>query len=56
MQSEMGVTVKEFTDEELVPFKEATHQLFTDNVAACGEGTIDGVLALLGKTEADIFG
>ena len=56
MQNEMGVTVKEFTDEELAPFKEATHQLFTDNVAACGEGTIDGVLGLLGKSEADIFG
>lgn len=56
LQNDMNVTVKEFTDEELAPFKEATHQLFTDNIDACGEGTIDGVLELLGKTEADIFG
>lgn len=56
MESEMGVTVKEFTDEELAPFKEATHQLFKDNIDACGDGTIDGVLNLLGKTEKEIFG
>ena len=56
MESEMGVTVEEFTDEELTPFKEATHQLFSENVDACGDGTIDGVLDLLGKTEAEIFG
>ena len=56
LEAEMGVTVKEFTDEELAPFKKATHKLFTDNVEACGEGTVDAVLELLGKTEEGIFG
>ena len=56
LSSEMGVTVKEYTDEELAPFKAATQSLFDDNIDACGDGTIDGVLELLGKTEAEIFG
>lgn len=56
LEAEMGVTVKEFTDEELAPFKKATHKLFTDNIEACGEGTVDAVLELLGKTEEGIFG
>ncbi|MGN1413266.1 MAG: TRAP transporter substrate-binding protein [Anaerovoracaceae bacterium] len=56
LQSEMNVTVKEFTDEELAPFKEAAHKLFSDNYDSCGEGTMDAVLELLGKSEESIFG
>lgn len=56
MESEMNCVVREYTDEELAPFKAATKQLFMDNKEACGEGVIDGVLELLGKTEEGIFG
>lgn len=56
MVDNMNVTVREYTDEELAPFKAATQDLFDKNKDACGDGVIDGVLELLGKTEDDIFG
>lgn len=55
MRDSMNVEVKEYTDEELAPFRAATQKLFDDNKASCGEGVIDGVLELLGKTEQEIF-
>ncbi len=56
MTETMDVTVREYTDEELAPFKTATKQLFESNKAACGDGVVDGVLELLNKTEDQIFG
>lgn len=56
LSGSMNVKVKEYTDEELAPFKAATKKLFSDNKAACGDGVVDGVLEILGKSEADIFG
>ncbi len=56
LSEKMNVKVKEYTDEELAPFKAATKDLFAKNKAACGDGVVDGVLQVLNKTEADIFG
>lgn len=55
LQTEEGVEVKEYTEEELAPFKEAVKKMWEKNYNAPGEGVVDEVLALLGKDKATIL-
>ncbi|MGF6376051.1 tripartite ATP-independent transporter DctP family solute receptor [Clostridiales Family XIII bacterium PM5-7] len=55
LQKDMNVTVREYSDEELAPFRKAAHTLFTKNYDSCGEGVMDSVLEVLGKKESEIF-
>ncbi len=49
LQDVEGVAVKQYTDAELAPFKEATKAVWDEFYDLPGEGVMDEVLVLLGK-------
>jgi TRAP-type C4-dicarboxylate transport system substrate-binding protein len=55
MESEMGVQVKEYTDDELQPFRAATKSMWDEYYDAPGEGVVEDVLELLDKDYESIF-
>ena len=55
LESVEGVAVKEYTDEELVPFKEAVKSMWEKNYNSPGEGVVDEVIELLGKDKETIL-
>jgi C4-dicarboxylate-binding protein DctP len=55
LQNDEGVNVKQYTDAELKPFKDATKAMWDKFYDAPGEGVVDDVLAYLGKDRESIF-
>ncbi|MEL7650194.1 MAG: TRAP transporter substrate-binding protein [Sedimentibacter sp.] len=55
LQTVEGVEVKEYTEEELAPFKAAVKQMWETNYNIPGEGVLDEVITLLGKDKATIL-
>jgi len=55
MESEMGVQVKEYTDEELQPFRAATRSMWDEYYNVPGEGVVEDVLELLDKDFESLF-
>jgi C4-dicarboxylate-binding protein DctP len=55
LQNVEGVEVKEYSDEELTAFKQATKSMWEKYYDAPGEGVLDEVLAFLGKDYDSIF-
>lgn len=55
LETEEGVDVREYTDEELVPFIAATKTLWDAQYDAPGEGVLDATMAILGKDYDSIF-
>jgi C4-dicarboxylate-binding protein DctP len=55
LQNEEGVEVRQYTDEELVAFKQATKAMWEEYYNTPGEGVLDEVLAFLGKDFDSIF-
>lgn len=50
-----GVNVKEYTDQELKPFKEAVKPMWEEHYNTAGEGVVDAVLELLNKDKESIL-
>ncbi len=55
LQNVEGVEVKEYSDEELTAFRQATKSMWEKYYDAPGEGVLDEVLAFLGKDFDSIF-
>ena len=47
--AELGMEIREYTDEELQAFKDATSVVYTDYADVAGQETIDTVKSMLGK-------
>lgn len=55
LETEEGVDVREYTDEELVPFVKATQGMWDAQYNTPGEGVLDATMELLGKSYDSIF-
>lgn len=55
LQDKEGVAVRQYTEEELAPFKAAVKPMWDKYYNAPGEGTLDAVLKLLGKDYDTVF-
>lgn len=55
MSKNFNVTVREYTEKELIPFKAATKSMWERNYNKPGEGVLDEVLQFLGKDFNALF-
>jgi len=49
LETDEGLNVRVYTDEEIKPFREATKTVWDDNYNVPGEGVMDAVLKFLGE-------
>ncbi|MCC8194411.1 MAG: TRAP transporter substrate-binding protein [Deltaproteobacteria bacterium] len=55
MPAKYNVKVRQYTDEELAPFKAAVKKVWDDNYDRPGKGVMDEVLKFLGKDREELF-